>query len=147
MRMVVPVASLVSLIAVATVVLALRSSAADGRSDLRMSRADGQQETVVDVQGNLHVPSTYRATYEFLGTWAIATDKGVGSRELHIAYATPGTTAGYQTSGHFPDGTVLIKEVYETATAPMTTGAVSHAQNLKGWFVMVKDTKDSHPAN
>jgi hypothetical protein len=42
---------------------------------------------------------------------------------------------------------VLIKEVYQTSTAPMTTGTVSHAQNLKGWFVMVKDSKNSHPGN
>jgi hypothetical protein len=29
----------------------------------------------------------------------------------------------------------------------MTTGTVSHAQTLKGWFVMVKDSKNSHPGN
>ena len=42
---------------------------------------------------------------------------------------------------------MLVKEVFETATAAMTTGTVSHAQILKGWFVMVKDSKDSHPDN
>jgi hypothetical protein len=42
---------------------------------------------------------------------------------------------------------VLVKEVYETATSPMTTGTVSHAQTLAGWFVMVKDSKSSHPQN
>jgi cytochrome P460 len=147
MRIVEHVASLVFLVAVAAVVLALRSSAVDGRSDLRMARADGQQEAVVDAQGNLHVPSNYRAAYEFLGTWAIAANKGVGSGELHTVYANPGTIAAYHISGHFPDGTVLIKEVYETATAPMTTGTVSHAQTLKGWFVMVKDSKNSHPGS
>ena len=40
-----------------------------------------------------------------------------------------------------------FKEVYETSTAPMTTGTVSHAQTLKGWFVMVKDSNNSHPGN
>jgi hypothetical protein len=146
MKIVVPVASLVWLIAIAAVVLTLRSSAADGRSDLRVSRAD-RQEAVVDAQGTLQVPSNYRAAYEFLGTWAIAAANAVGSSELHVVYATPGTTAAYHTSGRFPDGTVLIKEVYETATAPMTTGSVSHAQTLKGWFVMVKDSRDRHPGN
>jgi len=141
------VACLASLAAIAAVGLALLSSAADGRRDLRVSRADGQQEAVVDAQGNLHVPSNYRGTYEFLGTWAIAAAKGVGSSELHIVYATPGATAAYHTSGHFPDGTVLIKEVYEAATAPMTTGTVSHAQTLKGWFVMVNDSRNSQPGN
>src|SRR5215470_9352970 len=140
MRIVTYVASLISLVAVAAILLTLRSSATDdGRSGLRMSVADGQREALVDAQGNLHVPADYRAAYEFLGTWAIADDKGAGSSQLHIVYATRGATAAYHTSGHFPDGTVLIKEVYETATAPMTTGTVSHAQTLKGWFMMVKD--------
>jgi Cytochrome P460 len=146
-KIVAHVASLVSLVAIAAVVLALSSPAADGQSELRTSRADRKVEAVVDAQGNLHVPSSYRAAYEFLGTWAIAADKGVGSRELHSVYATPGTIAAFHASGHFPDGTVLIKEVYETSTASMTTGMVSHARTLKGWFVMVKDSKNSHPGN
>jgi Cytochrome P460 len=147
MKIVARVASLASLVAIAAVALALRSSVVDGQSDLRMSRAAEPLEAVVDAQGNLHVPSSYRADYEFLGTWAIAADKGVGSSELHNVYASPGAIAGYRTSRHFPDGTVLVKEVYETSTAPMTTGTVSHARTLKGWFVMVKDSKNSHPGN
>ena len=27
------------------------------------------------------------------------------------------------------------------------TGTVSHAQTLKGWFVLVRDSKDIHPGN
>jgi Cytochrome P460 len=135
------------LLAVAAVVLTLGSMAADGQSEQRLSRSDATPAAVVDQQGNLHVPPKYRAEYEFLGTWAIAANKGDGSSELHVVYTNPGTTAAYHTSGHFPDGTVLIKEVYETATAPMTTGTVSHAQTLKGWFVMVKDSKNSHPGS
>jgi Cytochrome P460 len=140
-------ASLVWLVAIAAVVSALLSPAADGQSELRVSRADAKREAVVNARGDLHVPSNYRAAYEFLGTWAIAADKGGGSRELHSVYATPGTIAAFHTSGHFPDGTVLIKEVHATSTAPMTTGTVSHAETLKGWFVMVKDSKNSHPGN
>src|SRR5215510_946866 len=145
MKIVANIASLVPLLAVAAFVLALGPLWADGQGERRTSRGDGVPEIVVDGQGNLHVPSDYRAAYEFLGTWVIAANKGVGSGELHTVYANPGTIAAYHTSRHFPDGTVLIKEVYETATAPMTTGTVSHAQTLKGWFVMVKDTKNSHP--
>jgi Cytochrome P460 len=146
MKIVSLAAALVSLVAIA-VVLALRSSAGDGQSELRMSRADATQEAVVNARGDLHVPSNYRAAYEFLGTWAIAADKQIGSRELHNVYATPGTIAAYRTGGRFPEGTVLIKEVYEASTAPMTTGTVSHAQTLKGWFVMVKDGTGTHPDN
>ena len=147
MKIVARVASLASLVGIAAFALALRSSVVDGESDVRMSRADEKPEAVVDAQGNLRVPSSYHADYEFLGTWAIAADKGVGSKELHNVYARPGTIAEYHTRGRFPDGTVLVKEVYETSTAPMTTGTVSHAQTLKGWFVMVKDSNNSHPGN
>ena len=42
---------------------------------------------------------------------------------------------------------MLVKEVFQAATGEMTTGVVSHAQKLMGWFVMVKDSKDSHPGN
>jgi len=147
MKIVARVASLASLVGIAAFALALRSSVVDGQSDVRMSRAAEEPKAVVDAQGNLHVPSTYRADYEFLGTWAVAADKGVGSKELHNVFASPGAIAAYHTSGRFPDGTVLVKEVYETSTAPMTTGTVSHAQTLKGWFVMVKDSNNSHPGN
>jgi hypothetical protein len=101
----------------------------------------------VDAEGNLHVPPDYRAAYEFLGTWAVAADKDPGSKQMHDVYATPGTIAAFRKTGKFPDGTLLIKEVYESATASMTTGTVSHAQTLKGWFVMMKDSKNSHPSN
>ena len=147
MRIVAHIASFVPLLAVAAVLLMLWSSGGDGQSVWPMPGGDGAPESVVDKQGHLRVPSKYRTAYEFLGTWAIAADKGAGSSELHTVYANPGTIAAYRTSGHFPDGTVLIKEVYETSTAPMTTGTVSQARSLKGWFVMVKDSQDSYPGN
>src|SRR5262245_13531628 len=129
------VAWCVPLVAVVAVVLAFWSSIVDGQNDLRMSRVDRKAESVVDARWCLHVPSSHRSDYEFLGTWAVANDSGVGSKQLHNVYASPGAIAGYRTSAHFPDGTVLVKEVYEPSTAPMTTGTVSHAQSLKGWFV------------
>jgi hypothetical protein len=153
MKIVGDVISFIALVAIAAVVFLVLSSAG-GLSDLGVSRADGQQshadrqqEVVVDAQGNLHVPSNYRTAYEFLGAWAIAAENGAGSSALHIVYATRGTTAAYHATGHFPEGTVLIKEVHETATAPMATGTISRAQTLKGWFVMVKDSRNSHPNN
>src|SRR5262249_27520063 len=57
--------------------------------------------------------------------------------EVHIVFASPGTIAAYQKEGHFADGSVLVKEVVETATDEMTTGTVSDPQKLTGWFVMV----------
>ena len=109
--------------------------------------SDPTTQTVVGANGNLRVPGDYRTAYQFLGSWAVAADQGQGSKEIHTVYASPGASAAYRKNRHFPDGAVLVKEVFETTTGPMTTGTVSHAQNLKGWFVLVRDSKNSHPGN
>src|SRR4051794_14325265 len=101
------------------------------------------QAHVVDAKGNLRVPENYRTLYQPLGTWAIAADSGRGSREMHEVYASPGAVAAYRAAGRFPDGTVLVKEVFGTSTTGMTTGTVSRAATLKGWFVMVRDSKNT----
>jgi hypothetical protein len=44
-------------------------------------------------------------------------------------------------------GTVLVKEVFGTTTSGMTTGTVSHATRLKGWFVMVRDSRNTRRGN
>jgi hypothetical protein len=97
--------------------------------------------------GNLRVPDSHRTSYELLGSWAVASDQGQGLKELHVVYASPGTIAAYREGGRFPDGTVLVKEVFQAATGQMTTGTVSHAETLKGWFVMMKDNTGRHPEN
>ena len=104
-------------------------------------------ESVVDGNGNMHVPENYRREYEYLGSWAVAADPGRGSKDLHVVFASPGAAEAYRTGGHFPEGTVLVKEVFQAATAPMTTGTVSHADTLKGWFVMARDTTGRHAGN
>ncbi len=106
-----------------------------------------QTEAAVDVEGNLHVPRDYQTTYQRLGSWAVAADEGRGAKELHVVFASPGSIEGYRKDGRFADGTVLVKEVFETATKEMTTGTVSHANKLKGWFVMVKDSNGRYPGN
>ena len=120
--------------------------AAYGQIDTR-SHYGRTTAAVVDDKGSLRVPADYRTTYEALGTWAVAKGDGPGSKAMHVVYASPGTIAAYRKDGHFPDGTVLVKEVYEAATAPMTTGTVSHADTLKGWFVMVKDNVGRFPGS
>jgi hypothetical protein len=102
---------------------------------------------VVDSKGNLRVPENYRTLYQVLGSWAIAADDGQGSKEIHEVYASPGAIDGYRATGRFLDGTVLVKEVFRASTSNMTTGTVSRADKLKGWFVMFKDSKNSHPGN
>jgi hypothetical protein len=102
---------------------------------------------VADAAGNLHVPADYASRYDYLGAWAVAADKAPGSSQMHIVYASPGAIAAFKRTGHFPQGAVLVKEVRDTETAAMTTGTVSHSTKLKGWFVAVRDTQNSHPGN
>jgi hypothetical protein len=102
---------------------------------------------VVSPDGSLHIPKDYRLTYQFMGSWAIAADQDKGSKEMHTVYASPGTIAAFRKTGKFPDGAVLIKEVSDARTGAMTTGTVSHVEKLKGWFVMVKDSRNSRPNN
>ena len=109
--------------------------------------ANAQMPRVSDAQGNLHIPSDYRTTYEYLGTWEIADTSGQSAKQMHDVYASRGTIEAYRKLGHFADGTVLIKELFATETAPMTTGNIRHADKLLGWFMLVKDSKNSHPDN
>ena len=125
--------------------LALVSLAAIGH--LTAVADDPATGGVVDPSGNLRVPTDYRTAYQSLGSWAVAADQGPGAKEMHLVYASPGTIAAYRKDGRFPDDAVLVKEVFEATTGPMTTGTVSHVQTLKGWFVMVRDSKNSHPGN
>lgn len=108
---------------------------------------DPKAEAAVDARGNLRVPSNYRTSYQFLGSWAIAADNAGGSKELHFVFASPEASDAYRKDGHFPDGAVLVKEVYGAATGEMTTGSVSRADKLKGWFVMVKGDASRFPGN
>jgi len=117
-----------------------------GQIDTR-SQYGGTTAAVVDDKGNLRVPADYQTTYQMLGSWAVAKDDGPGSKQIHMVYASPGTIAAYRKDGHFPDGTVLVKEVFKTTTKDMTTGTVSSAGALAGWFVMVKDTVGRFPGN
>jgi hypothetical protein len=121
--------------------------AAVGESGAREAGGASAAESVVDGNGNLHVPENYRREYEYLGSWAVAADQGQGSKDVHVVYASPGAAEAYKAGGHFPDGMVLVKEVFQAATASMTTGTVSHADVLKGWFVMVRDTTGRHAGN
>lgn len=136
-----------SALGVALVALSMMVSVtAYGQTDTRFAYK-GVTAEVVDDKGNMHIPADYQLTYQMLGTWAVAADKAAGSKEMHVVYASPGTIAAYRKNGHYPDGAVLVKEVYEAATKPMTTGTVSSADTLVGWFLMVKDDVGRFPKN
>ena len=104
---------------------------AQAQTGVAAAQTGSNRSTAVDANGNIRVPSDYRTTYEFLGSWAVAADQGSGAKQMHIVYASPGAAAAYRKSGRFPDGTVLVKEVYAASTGSMTTGTVSHERRSR----------------
>ena len=128
-------------------IVATIAAAGHGITKAATDADTSQAAAVVDAVGNLRVPGDYRTTYEPLGSWAVAADEGRGSKELHVVYASPGSVEAYRRDGRFPDGMVLVKEVFKTATKEMTTGTVSYADELKGWFVMVKGNASRFPGH
>jgi hypothetical protein len=133
-----------AVVAAACVLLAAAGSV---DTSVRIVQPARSEDGAVDANGNIHVPKNYRLEYQYLGSWAIAADQGQGSKQLHVVFASPGAAEAYRATGHFADGTVLVKEVFDAVTAGMTTGTVSHSGPLKGWFVMVRDTSNRHAGN
>ena len=109
---------------------------------------------LVDKTGNIRKPGDYRDHYQILGTFtvlnAIPMSSGSPSEkgaELHYTYASPGTAEYYRKTGKFPDGAVLVKEVFGTDHAQLTTGDAHWGSAIKIWFVMIKDEKGRYPGN
>lgn len=108
-----------------------------------MTSENGRFAPNVDPEtGAIRVPDDY-TEWPVLGTWAHAkVEGGPGLQEYHVVYTQPETIKYYQKNRRFPDGAVLVKELLNAETMSMTTGpAVGHATTVKGWFVLVRDTK------
>lgn len=99
---------------------------------------------LVDQAGNIRKPADYRDHYQALGTYTVRDSKG---DQMHLTYASPGAAEYYRKTGKFADGTVLVKEVFGTDHAQMTTGDVEWASGIKVWFVMIKDEKGRYSGN
>ncbi len=98
--------------------------------------------------GAIVVPPDYRTDFAALGTWSIAGgEEGGGAAEHHVVYAPQEAVAAYRANGTFPDGAVIVKELFSTVTEDMTTGHVSRESSTVGWFVMVKDAQGRFPDN
>ncbi len=93
----------------------------------------------VDGQGRISVPQDYRS-WAYLGTWAVAGENEAAG--FHIVYTQPETIEAFRRTGTFPDGAVLVKELFETESGDLTTGHVSWTGEAIGWFVMIKDSQD-----
>ena len=115
-------------------------------NDGEANSTDGFQ-IAVGLRGNIRVPDIdYRKDWVALGSWAVAAGEGMaGSEGIHQVYTQLETVEAFRKTGKFPDGAVLIKELFSTKTTEMTTGTVSRAHKTNGWFVMVKDSKNRFP--
>jgi len=110
---------------------------------------------LVDKAGNIRKPIGYRDHYQILGVFGVKDaipmapggQQAKGMEELHYTYASPGTAEYYRKTGKFPDGAVLVKEVFGTDQGRLTTGDAHWAMGTKQWFVMIKDEKGRFPGN
>src|SRR5580692_6513618 len=95
--------------------------------------------SLVDKTGNIRKPADFRDVYQALGVYTPVDLNN--NTEMHYTYASPGTAEYYRRTGKFADGTVLVKEVFATDHAQLTTGDAHWATGTKVWFVMIKDDK------
>lgn len=131
-RRLLPATLLISSVVAITAVLA--------QSDLEKAAAAS------DPQALLYVPDAdYRRDWALLGTFSVlADDPEAGAKEFHVVYTQPENVDAYRKTGTFPDGAILVKDVFATTTEYLTTGAVSYADKLAGRFVMVKDQANQY---
>src|ERR1700753_1214539 len=81
-----------------------------GHQPVRSQSASSQRGfDLVDKTGIIRKPPDYRDLYQYLGTYTVLDPKG---NQMHATYATPGTAEYYRKNGKFPDGAVLVKEVF-----------------------------------
>ena len=128
------------LVAICAIPVVLGYRAAVGQSPAAFS-------PYVAANGTISLPPDFRE-WVHLGTWSIAGDDEEGGADgFHNVYTQPETIVSYRRTGKFPDGAVLVKELFETETGDMTTGRVSWAKRVSGWFVMIKDRQGRFKGN
>jgi len=128
----------ISIVILALVVLAGSHSVNSQKTDI----FNGFE--LVDKAGNIRKPADFRDRYPTLGTYFVLDPKG---NQMHATHASPGAAEYYRKNGKFADGTVLVKEIFATNHAQMTTGDSHWATATQIWFIMVKDEKGRYPGN
>lgn len=95
----------------------------------------------VNNEGHIVLPDDFRKNMSHLGSWFVPEG---GASGFHDVYTPASVVESFRKSGKFPDGAVMIKELRHATKGTFTTGAnVAYANdNVKQWFVMVKDTKN-----
>jgi hypothetical protein len=73
----------------------------------------------------------------------LAENPADGAKKLHFVYTERKNLEAYLKTGSFPDGTVLVKDVFAGKTGTFTTGTVSYADDLLGRFVLFRDSSNA----
>ena len=126
--------------------IALGLSHPSPADDSSASQASGFSPYVTK-DGGISRPTDYRDTFEYLGSYAVATKPDKPLDEMHVVYARPEDVRAYRRDGKFPDGATLVKEVTRVGSEKLTTGQSHWATDVKLWFVMIKDAKGRFPGN
>jgi len=110
-------------------------------------RSSPQAVNITDARGSIRLPDGFDR-WPVLGAWATASG-GAGKPvdEMHTVYVSPGGIEAFRETGTFADGTVLVKEGRGARPSLLTTGNAHWPTDTKVWFVMVRDSKGSHPDN
>lgn len=106
----------------------------------------GSFSSYVNDQGAISFPEEFRTSMIHLGSWYVPEG---GASGFHDVYTERESALAFKETGSFPDGATIVKELRAASTADYTTGEnVSFAnENLKQWFVMVKDTESRFDGN
>jgi hypothetical protein len=100
----------------------------------------------VSADGSIERPTNFRTEFVHMGSWFVPEGDASG---FHDVYTQQSTVEAFRETGQFPDGAVLVKELRAATAGNYTTGSnVTYANDqLKQWFVMVKDAKGRFPDN
>ncbi len=99
----------------------------------------------VDHKGNISFPYGFK-DWQHLGSWAVIGEDKEGSA-LHNVYAPKNVAETYRTTGKFPDGAPIVKEVLKAPNADHTTGNAYWADDVAVRFFMIKDAKGRFKEN
>jgi len=102
-------------------------------------------EKYVTETGDIKLPENFAMDWTFMGTWAIAEDGGVP--DIHNVYAPKEVIEYYRENGDFADGAIMVKEVLNARGSDHTTGNAHWVEDVKVWFVMIRDTQNRFPNN
>src|SRR4029079_15437514 len=128
-------------------VLALAAVTASGAH--AGDEANATNEITVEAEPVLQVPSAdYRTTWMHVAAYAMLADAPAeGAKKLQYVYTERKNLEAYLKSGSFPDGTVLVKDVYAGKTEMLSCGTVSYAGDLVGRFILVRDSTNAKAAS